>query len=179
MAKAVGWVLFIAIAALLLLSLSPSTTRYASISLDEFATRLLQDRVRLVVVQSDRLVGEFGTAETMADAPGGAAQRVERFQVALPPGATQDWRLTQWLLENRRGATIHADASPHWLFQVIIPLIPWLLIFGFIWFFVFRNLRKMRATDPNAPRPVYIVPAPSGEQGGTPPPSMPAPGGDN
>src|SRR5688500_752925 len=35
--------------------------------------------------------------------------------------------------------------------RVLVPLVPWLLIFGFIWFFVFRQLRKQyqRVLDDN------------------------------
>ncbi len=43
-------------------------------------------------------------------------------------------------------------ASPAPLTDLLVQLIPWLLIFGFIWFFVFRNLRRRHertlAADP-------------------------------
>ena len=186
--KIFGWILFIGLAALLLLSLDTSSSRHTAISLAQFADRLEQDRVKAVTITGDRFIGEFRTEERIGE----RGEGVRLFQVALPPAAAQEWRTTEWLLASRKGADVRADAQPNWLLQVIIPLIPWLLIFGFIWFFVFRGMRKMQSVDPNAPRPVYLVPAPPGQSMTTPPmpvpplqhqtpgtPSAPAPGGDN
>jgi hypothetical protein len=138
-----------------------------------------------VTVETDLLFGEFRQPETT----GNQGERVQKFQVALPAGSTGNWAFMQWLLDNRQNAMVRVENNPNWLFQVLIPLIPWLLIFGFIWFFVFRNLRKMQTVDPNAPRPVYLVPPPPGQPMPAPPlatiqpppspPSTPAPGGDN
>ena len=36
----------------------------------------------------------------------------------------------------------HAENNQNLLSTILIPLIPWLLIFAFIWFFVFRQLRN-------------------------------------
>jgi ATP-dependent Zn protease len=141
--------------------------------------------VAVVTVETDRLLGEFRQDEMTGD----RGERVRRFQVQLPAGTTQNWTFMQWLLDNRQNAMVRVENGPNWLLQVIIPLIPWVLIFGFIWFFVFRGLRKAQGIDPNAPRPVYLVPPPPGQPMPPPPPpvatvappapSKPAPGGDN
>ena len=188
-----GWVLFIALAIMLFMLLNKGSSQYALISVDEFASRLKSDRVQVVTVETDRLLGEFRQPEAIG--PQGVL--VQRFQVQLPTGTTQNWTFMQWLLDNRANAMVRVENSPNLLLQVIIPLIPWVLIFGFIWFFVFRNLRKAQCVDPNAPRAVYRVPPPQGQPvpawppppapplSSAPtapppaPPATPAPGGDN
>src|SRR5687768_9168189 len=152
-----GWVLLIAFVAILFLLIKPSgSTQYASIPLSEFASRLESDRVRTVVVQNDELRGEFAGDETVG------TDRVRKFRVLLPAGTTSNWAFNQWLLNNRRGASVTVDSNQNLLLNIFVPLIPWLLIFAFVWYFVFRNLRRFQTVDPNAPRPVYIVPPPPG-----------------
>ena len=185
-----GWVLFIALAVMLFMLLNKGSSRYASIPLDEFTTHLKSDRVQAVTVETDRVLGEF----RQPLATGNQGELVRRFQVQLPTGTTQNWTFMQWLLDNRQNASVGVENHPNWLAEIVIPLIPWLLIFGFIWFFVFRNLRKVQSVDPNAPRPVYLVPPPPGQPIPAPPlatihspppspppspPWTPAPGGDN
>ena len=41
-----------------------------------------------------------------------------------------------------KNVKIEAENGGSLLMNIIVPLIPWLLIFGFIWFFVFRQLRN-------------------------------------
>ena len=44
---------------------------------------------------------------------------------------------------NKRGDTkVEAKNQSNLLMNILLPLVPWLLIFGFIWFFVFRQLRN-------------------------------------
>jgi YcxB-like protein len=42
----------------------------------------------------------------------------------------------------RAPPTAAAPGSPDYLINILLPVIPWLLIFGFIWFFVIRQIRK-------------------------------------
>ncbi len=133
-----GWVLFIALAVMLFMLLNKGSTQYASIPLSEFTTRLDQDRVETLTIETDKILGQFRGEETI----GPKGEKVGKFQTALPAGANNTWEFTQWILEHRKNAEVKVENSPNWLLQVIIPLIPWLLIFGFIWFFVFRQLRN-------------------------------------
>ena len=133
-----GWVLFIALAVMLFMLLNKGSTQYASIPISEFWSRLDQDRVKTLTIETDKILGEFRGEETIGE----KGDRVGKFQTALPAGANNTWDLTRDVLERRKNAEVKIENSPNWLLQVIIPLIPWLLIFGFIWFFVFRQLRN-------------------------------------
>ena len=64
-----------------------------------------------------------------------------------------------FLLLNQRGGAARPAARP---MDVILPIIPWVLILGFVWFFLYRQLRgwQQRAWDSNPiwhrPRRVHI-----------------------
>jgi cell division protease FtsH len=132
-----GWVLFIALAVMLFMLLQKGTTQYAQIPLSEFTSRLESDKVAKLTIDSDKILGEFrGNGEVIGD------KTVGKFQTALPAGASATWEATQWILEHRGNAEVNVENSPNLLLNILVPLIPWLLIFGFIWFFVFRQLRN-------------------------------------
>src|SRR5688572_6916809 len=105
--------------------LNKGSSQYASIPLDEFVSRLKNDRVQTVTIENDKLLGQFRQPEPIGNQGG----LVQRFQVQLPTGTTQNWTFTQWLIDNRQGAEVRVENSPNLLLQVIIPLIPWFLIF--------------------------------------------------
>jgi len=152
-----GWVLFIALAVMLFMLLNKREDRYTPVSLGEFTRHLENDRVRFVDVGSDQLYGEFMSPQSV-----GGDSNVTNFRVPLPKDVTKDWAFTQWLMEHRRGAGLGVrSGGSNALLEILIPLIPWLLIFLFIWFFVFRQLRKSQGTTtpgtpPDAVR-VYVV----------------------
>jgi cell division protease FtsH len=131
----IGWVAFIAIAVSLFVLLNKGNTQYATIALSDFHNALRSDSVGVVEVGNDQLKGELKTPLDMGHG------KVSKFQVTLPAGTTNGWNFMNWLLENRQTAKVYATREAIWL-DLLLPLIPWVVIFGFIWFFVFRNLRK-------------------------------------
>ena len=152
MRKAIGWILFVVIAITLGLLLdSDKGGPRTEVPLSEFRDQLLAGNVAQVSVGTDRLRGEF--EQPVARAEG---EPVTRFRVVLPNGTSGNWMFTHWLLENRNDAVIDASAGDGLLINIFIPLIPWLLIFGFIWFFVFRQLRNANQ-KPKEPLPVIVV----------------------
>jgi ATP-dependent Zn protease len=141
-----GWVLFIGLSIMLFLLLRQQQTNTTDISLSEFKDALVNGKVRTIVVESDQIVGDFNTANPNA---------ASRFRVAIPQNMGANWSFLQWLLDNRAMAEIRCSNSQNLLLQVLLPFTPWFLIFGFVWFFIFRPLRaKLGAA---APRPVVVV----------------------
>ncbi len=45
-------------------------------------------------------------------------------------------------MKNRGDTKVDAENSSNLVTTILLPLVPWLLIFGFIWFFLFRQLRN-------------------------------------
>ncbi|HEX8521641.1 MAG TPA: ATP-dependent zinc metalloprotease FtsH [Tepidisphaeraceae bacterium] len=134
-----GWVLFIALAVLLFMLLNKSTNTHYSIPVSDFESRLVEDRVKKISVQNDDITGEFRNPETIPGAP----NPVTRFKVTYPAGTFGNGGPQfRWIMENRKTAEVQAENNQNLLINILVPLIPWLLIFGFIWFFVFRQLRN-------------------------------------
>jgi len=77
-----GWVLFIALAVLLFMLLNKTSNQYTQIPVSEFESRLVEDKVRKVVVQGDELTGEFRNAETIPSVTG----NVTKYRVVYPSG---------------------------------------------------------------------------------------------
>jgi cell division protease FtsH len=132
-----GWFLFFALVITLFLLLNKGNAKYMQFTLRDFVTQYTADNVKAFVIQGDEIKGEL---HAEAPFPGGT-QPVKFFRSEIPPG-TQG-ALLAYLFENPRARTdFAAENGQNVLVSILVPLIPWLLIFGFIWFFVFRQLRN-------------------------------------
>jgi len=150
-----GWVLFIGLAVMLFLLLNKPSNKYTSIPLSAFQERLADGAVMSVTIQGDEVIGTFRSSQAVM-----GVGNVTDFRVALPAGTGTNWEFVHWLLENRKDATVQVDNNSNLLVNILTPLVPWLLIFGFIWFFVFRQLRNISSRPP---QPVYLIPPPPGQ----------------
>ncbi len=154
-----GWFLFGALCIVLFLLLNNRGGSYSTLSLGDVWTQLQQSNVKSVTIEGDTVKGEL---KAPAQFPGITGE-VKRFRAELPQGSSSGPFLVE-LLNKRNGADIIAENTQNILVTILVPLIPWLLIFGFIWFFVFRQLRNSagRGRDAGQLRP---QPAPRHEQG--------------
>jgi cell division protease FtsH len=133
---AFGWVLFIALAIMLFVLLNSRNNAAVPVNLDVFWTALAEGQVRKITLEGDEIIGEFSVPQDVN------GQKVEQFRTAVPTGSSMDWNFTQSILDRRGTMQVRVENSSNTLMTIIVPLIPWLLIFGFIWFFVFRQLRN-------------------------------------
>src|SRR5947208_7063311 len=60
-----GWVLFIALAILLFMLLNKTSQQHSLIPVSDFESRLTDDKVRKLIVQSDDVLGEFRNPESI------------------------------------------------------------------------------------------------------------------
>jgi len=162
----VAWVIFILLAIILFVVLQGTgPTRYPTIPLSTFAKEIEAGNVSRVSVGQDTLRGAFQKPVQVGDGTS------LKFSVEIGPGMGNTWGFVSWLLAIRNGADVEMVNDQSLASAILIPLIPWLLIFAFIWFFVFRHLRNQRAGQP--PIPVYLtqpnVQSPSAPQ---PPPQL-------
>ena len=125
----------------------PRTT----VPLSFFEEQLAADNVKWVDIGRDQLDGELRSVRTTDGAS------VSAFRTSLPEGTTSGWHFSAWLLERRRNAVVGVNNQSNLLVNILVPLIPWLLIFGFLWFFVFRQLRKGQKNNPKEPLRVFVV----------------------
>ena len=129
-----GWVIFIGVAVMLFVLLQGNRPSSNDISLSEFQQRLQSDQIAELRIEGDRIRGTFHQPYVIKNV------QVKMFSTNLPAGSAP--MMTPWILEHRAHAEVYVDDNQNLLMTLLVPLIPWLLIFGFIWFFVFRQLRR-------------------------------------
>ena len=136
-----GWLIFVAFVALVFTWLKQSTPGVPAVPLSTFFAEVKSHNLTSVEIDGDEIAGKFAAPITF----GGA--RVYRFRTELPAGTGGNWAFTQWLLENSPATDVRAMPTNGVLNNFILPLVPWVMILAFIWFFVFRQLRN-RGTKP-------------------------------
>jgi ATP-dependent Zn protease len=144
-----GWLLFIGLMVMLFVVLKRDQGKAYELSLNDLRSELDNGNLKSIVIEGDELSGQFVT-------PPSSTSGSARYRTVLPAGTAGQWTFVQWLLDHGKGANVVANNNTNLLAQFILPLVPWLLIFGFVWFFIFRQLRKS-GTQPVRPAPVYIV----------------------
>lgn len=120
--------------------------------MSEFMTQLQEGNVKSVTIDGERVRASLRKPMQIENLQASA------ISTDFPVGMTQQWSFVQWLLDHRNGAVVRTDNNQNLFLSIFMPLVPWLLIFAFIWFFVFRQLRKNAVNRP--PSAVYIVPPP-------------------
>src|SRR5436190_5649959 len=122
---------------MLFMLLNKSQTQYARIALSDFWSRLEGDKVATLTIEGDKVLGEFRELEPVGE----KGERVGKFQTEMPTGSVT-WEFVRDVLAKRGMAKVVIENNQNLVLNILVPLIPWLLIFGFIWFFVFRQLRN-------------------------------------
>jgi cell division protease FtsH len=133
-----GWILFIGLAVMLFVLLNQSGRGVPEIDYSEFESRLggAEDKVASIQVEGDKITGEFTESVTIGP------NTVKKFTTSLPAGSAASGQLINRILDRRGSARVDFENDQSLLLQILVPLVPWLLIFAFIWFFVFRQLRN-------------------------------------
>ncbi|MFQ5491997.1 MAG: ATP-dependent zinc metalloprotease FtsH, partial [Phycisphaerae bacterium] len=129
-----SWLIFIGLALMLLVMLNGPARSAKRISIDEFYTHLDNGEIKELVLREEALTG------TLNPTQGSPTESPQRFEVPYPPNAIDSEFIT--MLQRRSPQTqLTKEPRSIWV-NVLINLLPWLLIFAFIWFFVFRQLRN-------------------------------------
>ncbi|HEY7117375.1 MAG TPA: ATP-dependent metallopeptidase FtsH/Yme1/Tma family protein [Tepidisphaeraceae bacterium] len=148
----IGWVLFIGIACMLVVVLRTRVRTGTDVPVSEFVMQLRAGNVEQVVIDGDSVHGRLIKSVKYGTPP----VPVTDFSAELPQGTSQSWNFVQWVVDNGQGAVVRVDNNQNVLLNLLLPLIPWALIFLFIWFFLFRQLRNANRTA-RQPMPVVIV----------------------
>jgi cell division protease FtsH len=136
---AFGWILLLGMGITLFLMLQYNRgTPHRPVDLSVFWTKLDEGKVQSITLSGDTIKGEF--TERVQTAEG----EVQLFSTTIPLGAA-GWDLTQTILAKAKGAQVKAENSNNLFLSLLIPLIPWILIIAFIYFFLFRQLRNSAA----------------------------------
>jgi cell division protease FtsH len=134
-----GWILFIGLAIMLIALFQMKGKQYVTISFSEFENKWVADRVKTITIDGDDLKGEFNSDKEVV---AGVQTPVQFFYTPMPAGMASNWPFMQWLSDHDKHAEVRIENSPNLIVNLLVPFVPWLVIFGFIWFFVFRQLRN-------------------------------------
>jgi cell division protease FtsH len=138
-----GWLLFIALAVLLVMLVQRGTGHQAEIANSDFWRFLKQDKIAEMKVEGDEISGKFRNKERISQIGNGTPTETLEFKTAFPTGsmAQSVYAKVVDAMEKTDAKVVTENPNNFWV-SMFLPLIPWILIFGFIWFFVFRQLRS-------------------------------------
>jgi len=137
----IGWMLFFGLAILFFMLMKKGGTAYTSVSYSDFETKLVAGEVRDIEVDGNEATGNFTKPLTLNNGGPG----VTTYRVLLSTDQMVAAEMVNRILDKRPAGTstkFEFKQNNNLVINLLLPLIPWLLIFGFIWFFVFRQLRN-------------------------------------
>jgi ATP-dependent Zn protease len=128
-----GWIIFTAIAIITVVFFRQNHSA-RQISWDDFRDRLQANEISELSIYGDKING------TMKSSAGPGAV----FQTHIPNSTPSDSSPIDWVRNHAGAAKITVVTNSTVLTNILIPLLPWLVIFGLIWFFMYRKLRKQQ-----------------------------------
>jgi len=138
-----GWMMFFGMAMLLFLLLSQQMQHPNEYSLDQLRTAVQNGQVQKVKITTSSIIGTLK--------PNNEQTKPVQFQVDVRPELLGDMEFLQSVglavrdPQNPNKWTypveIVFDANRNVFAEVLLSMLPWLLVFGFLWFFLFRQLR--------------------------------------
>lgn len=138
----VGWLLFIGLAVLLVMLVKSGNRSQVKIATGDFWKAFQDDKVLFVKIEGDEVTGKLKERGKPLMTVEGKTEEVLDFRAEFPTGFMAQGGF-QKLLEANKGSTrLEVDNRDSFWVNILLPFIPWLLIFGFIWFFVFRQIRS-------------------------------------
>ncbi len=130
-----GWVVFILFSLMLVMMVMNNVGSQVELRWDEFRTQMMDGNIAKVTIKEDAIVGELKEVR--------GHNQNKAFKVELPPG--KDVGLNKLVNEDfprySPETKVEFDSNSNYFINVLISMIPWILIFAFAWFFVFRQLR--------------------------------------
>src|SRR5258706_15064508 len=135
-----GWVLFIGLAVMLFIVLQSNKKSASEVSIRELDTQADNQNIAELVVDNEVVRGKFVKPVQVANNPNATQFRWEVRAAQVTSSWYMDW--VQKLSHKSNNASLRAENNANLVVNLLLPLIPWLLIFAFIWFFVFRQLRN-------------------------------------
>jgi cell division protease FtsH len=131
----VSWLFLLALALLLVMVLNNSLAPSQELSISEFNALVRNKQIVELTIRDEDGVIEGVRKPTQGDAPGTPNQ----FTVNFPRGAI-DNDFLQWLNHELPDAKIQSSRRSQFLL-VLFSMLPYILLFGIIWFFIIRQLR--------------------------------------
>src|SRR5207237_10515985 len=132
------WVLFIGAPAMPFFGRRSQKKSASATSMSELDTPAKNGQVAELVIDNETVKGKLKSPTQIGNNP-----NAPLFRCEVPAGQISSPWYMEWVqkMAVSSGATLKAENNQNLLVNLLLPLVPWLLIFAFIWFFVFRQLR--------------------------------------
>ncbi len=132
-----SWVIIVGLGLVFLIMLQQSMNRTNKIDITKFWTHVENGQIAKVVIREDSIIGEF--FEPPANAPPG----MKTFEVTYLRVADKIEELRKQINEKSpKRVEIASEPSSNLFMNIMLSFIPWLILFGIIWFLLFRQLRQ-------------------------------------
>ncbi|MFA5863264.1 MAG: ATP-dependent zinc metalloprotease FtsH [Phycisphaerae bacterium] len=132
-----SWLIFLGLALAMIALLSKNYPKPATLTIDQFYTNLDNANISELVVKDDTVLGKLKTPT------GQKTGTPKDFEVYFSARMIDSSFIKELTAQCRKtGTSLRVENTDNIFIQVLLPLVPWLVIFGFIWFFVFRQLRN-------------------------------------
>jgi cell division protease FtsH len=92
--------------------------------------------LKAAVIDGDEVNGSFTRALTIEGKP------VTDFLVTLSVGETSDFKFHEKLITGAPSAAVRVENNQNFLFSILLPIIPWLLLMAIVYVVIFRQLRN-------------------------------------
>ena len=129
-----GWIVFIGCALLLVMLLTNNMEKRRQLTFNEFLTYVKNGQLESVQIKEDLIVGRLKPEAREGQAPDAQLSFEVRSFPQLVPTVVEELRKTDAEFEVQAGGNLFV--------QLLVSLLPWVLIFAFIWFFIFRQIRS-------------------------------------
>jgi cell division protease FtsH len=138
-----GWLLFIALAVLLVMLVQRSGRQQVEIANSDFWKCLKRGEIAELKIEGDEISGKFTKKLQVSGIGSNGLVDATEFRTQFPTGSMAQSVYGKVIdhLDKIDTKVVTENPNNFWV-GMLLPIIPWLLIFGFIWFFVFRQLRS-------------------------------------
>jgi len=133
----VSWMLLLGLAMLLVGLLSQAIQEAKEVTISAFDAQLKDGKVKNLIIREDGVI-EATLKEPMVGDP----TTPQRIKVLYPKEAIDKQFLDEVVAAVKSGGGTVEYQKPNQFMVLLIQLLPWLLIFGFIWFFLIRQVRN-------------------------------------
>ncbi len=135
-----GWFIFGALCVALFMMLQNKGGGYTRVSISEVMHEWKQGNVARFQLEGTEIKVDLREPSRFDAGSGKTTSLIKQVRAEMLPEMIGP--IGTNLAMDSKGAVLKADSGQNLLLSILVPLIPWLLIFGFIWFFVFRQLRN-------------------------------------
>ncbi|MGN6727762.1 MAG: ATP-dependent zinc metalloprotease FtsH [Tepidisphaeraceae bacterium] len=137
-----GWMLFLAVVVLLFLYVSTQSKGQSEVGINTFYTKLDEGEVSDVKIIGDDVTGTFNPPYKPTD----GKPPVDKFKVTFPVMTTSDYNWQHNIMYDKNGKSrmipFSNENSNNLLLNILIPFVPWVIVFVIIWFIFIRQLRN-------------------------------------